>query len=448
MMKKKKLLSKKSTSVLKVIRTMMKKKKQLHTSNKPGKKKSVINEDIVTEILLRLPAKSIFKFKCVSKTWLKIINDTWFANTYKSSNGPPVLAGFFHADDNYDLIFNPVNHRLKSPSLNHVPMSLQSISTIPSSNGFLILCTADGKKIVYNPVTRRRFVIPKMRENLDWCHAFGLIHEKDNHIKAVFAYKLITSDIQMALHIHRIIYDNRIVAIDELQERWPGLRVKWGCGTKQIEFRVYCSKKNEWNCNRLVSKFPRYVCFEPEQMAGISIRGNLYWMTLDGAVLSYNSESEAAELISAPVVSPGLEAKSMHCSANGTLVYCARERMTEEVVIWELSDQKRWVAKERVKLHGPENFRPVKILYVCREMQAVFVQTSKAVYRFGVSEKKLELICDLTLNCDQVTPYLMSPWPAALNGDEACPSSSSSSENKSSGSNTRWFIQYCRIHEY
>ncbi|XP_039115743.1 putative F-box protein At3g52320 [Dioscorea cayenensis subsp. rotundata] len=433
-----KLLSEKSTCVLEVI-TMM--KNMLHMWNKPDKKKSVINEDIVTEILLRLPAKSIYKFKCVSKTWLKIITDPWFGHAYNSSNGLPVLAGFFHADDNCDLIFNPVNHQLLSPSLNHAPLNLLGLST--SSNGFLLLCITDGQKIVYNPVTRRRLMIPKMKGNQEWIHAFGLIHEKDNHVKAVFAYKLVTDDIQTALKIDSFTRDNKIV---ELPKDWPEMLVKWQCMTKNVEFRVYCSKKNEWNSKRLVSKFPRYVCFQPEHKAGVSIGGNLYWMTMDGAVLSYNSESETAELISAPASSAGLDAKSMHCSANEILVYCARERMTEEVVIWELSDRKTWVAKERVKLHGLKNFHLVKILYVCHEMQAVFVQTLKAVYRFGVSENEGKQICTLRSGV-RMTPYLMSPWPASLIGDEAWPSSSSSSKNKNSGSTTKLKIHYHTIHE-
>ncbi|XP_039115730.1 putative F-box protein At3g52320 [Dioscorea cayenensis subsp. rotundata] len=399
-----KLLSEKSTWVLEVI-TMM--KNMLHIWNKADKKKSVINEDIVTEILLMLPAKSIYKFKCVSKTWLKIITDPWFGHAYNSSNGLPVLAGFFHADDNCDLIFNPVNHQLLSPSLNHVP--LLGLST--SSNGFLLLCTTDGQKIVYNPVTRRRLMIPKMKGDHEWYHAFGLIHEKDNHVRAVFAYKLVTDDKQMAFKIDRIRCDNKIV--DRVES--PEMLVQWQCKTKDVEFRVYHSKKNEWNSKRLVSKFPRYVCFQPEQKAGVSIGGYLYWISLDGAVVSYDSESEVAELISSPEASTELEAKSMHCSANGILVYCARERMTEDVVIWELSDQKTWIAKERVKLHGLENYHLRTILYVCHEMQAVFLQTMKGVYKFNMSEEKLELICS-----DRVTPYMMPPWPAALIGDEAC----------------------------
>lgn len=198
-----------------------------------------------------------------------------------------------------------------------------------------------------------------------------------------------------------------------------------------------------------MSKFPRYVCFEPEQGAGVSIGGNLYWITLDGSVLNYNSESETAELISAPEASAGLEAKSIHCGANRILVYCARDRITEEVVIWELINQKTWVARERVKLHGVEQLHLLKILYVCHEMQALFFQTKgREVYRFGVNEDKLELICHLTFNSDQVTPYLMFPCPAPLKGDHAWPYSSSlSSLIKNNAPKSRLFIHYSKIHE-
>ncbi|XP_043724280.1 F-box/kelch-repeat protein At3g06240-like [Telopea speciosissima] len=62
------------------------------------------SDDILKEILFRLPLKSIFKFKCVSKRWHHLISDprfrTWYvqsqgsnSSSSKSNNGP--LLGFF-----------------------------------------------------------------------------------------------------------------------------------------------------------------------------------------------------------------------------------------------------------------------------------------------------------------------------------------------------------------
>ncbi|KAH7688150.1 F-box domain-containing protein [Dioscorea alata] len=445
MMKNKKFLSKKSTRFVNV--TKKKKKKEKHTliCNKPEKMKSVINEDIVTEILLRLPTKSIFKFKCVSKTWLKIITDPWFVNAFKSFNTAllPVLQGVFHVKHYHYLAFDPVNSHLNSPPIlmNHLHLDLKglSISSITSSNGFLLLCATDGRKIVYNPVTRRRLIIPKMKGNQEWYHALGLIHiENDNHVKAVFAYKLATDDIQMKFEIVNLELGFETLDRDALPEQWREMLIQWQCMTKDIEFRVYCSKKNEWNCERLVSKFPNYVCFNPEQMAGVSIGGNLYWVTLDGTVLNYDSECQTARLIGAPTKAAGphtwtLSPKSLHCSASGILVYCAYHMMMRELWMWEFNDQKTWVEKGRVKLVHPVN----KLLYVCHEQQAVLFQTCGKVKRYVISEDKCEQICAyLIVSGNQATPYVMSPWPAALNGDEACHSSSSSTSenNKNDGS--------------
>ncbi|XP_039115820.1 putative F-box protein At1g47790 [Dioscorea cayenensis subsp. rotundata] len=335
---------------------MKKKKKHALISKKPAEKKKpvIINEDIVTEILLRLPTKSIFKFKCISKTWLKIITDPWFANAYKSFNAVlPVFAGCFCVSPkNHELIFHPLKHCLESPSMNTLPLNLQdlSISSILSSNGLLLLCTTDGRKMVCNPVTGRRLMIPKMKDNTEWYHAFGLIHEKDNHVKVVFAYKLATDDSQTALFLSDLSLDNKPVTRKELEpgKDWLEMLTKWQCRTKNIEFRVYCSKKNEWNQKRLVSKFPCYVCFDPDQMAGVPIGDNLYWITVDGEVLVYNnmikSEASMTELIGAPAAIKTLDAITIYCSGNEILLYCARDVIMKNVVIiWELmSDQKSW----------------------------------------------------------------------------------------------------------
>lgn len=102
---------------------------------------------------------------------------------------------------------------------------------------------------------------------------------------------------------------------DELQDYWPDMFIKWQCRTKVVEFRVYCSRKNEWSSERSVSFQVMCVSIRNRRLAYQS-EAILYWKTLAEAVLSYNSESEPAELISAPAGSTGLDAKSMHCSAN------------------------------------------------------------------------------------------------------------------------------------
>lgn len=40
------------------------------------------NEDLLNEILLRLPVKSLMRFKCVSKNWLAHISNPYFCHSH------------------------------------------------------------------------------------------------------------------------------------------------------------------------------------------------------------------------------------------------------------------------------------------------------------------------------------------------------------------------------
>lgn len=54
-------------------------------------------DDLIVEILSQLPAKSVHRFKCVSKTWRELISDRDHRKRL-----PQSLAGFFYHtwDDN------------------------------------------------------------------------------------------------------------------------------------------------------------------------------------------------------------------------------------------------------------------------------------------------------------------------------------------------------------
>jgi hypothetical protein len=54
-------------------------------------------EDPLTEILSRLPAKPLFRFKCVSKAWCGLIADCL-------RKPPQTLQGFFNGEHFIDLL--------------------------------------------------------------------------------------------------------------------------------------------------------------------------------------------------------------------------------------------------------------------------------------------------------------------------------------------------------
>ncbi|XP_061371685.1 F-box protein At1g15015-like isoform X2 [Gastrolobium bilobum] len=50
---------------------------------------SKLSWDVIQEILLRLPVKSLVRFKCVCKSWLSLISDSQFAKSHYELSAAP-----------------------------------------------------------------------------------------------------------------------------------------------------------------------------------------------------------------------------------------------------------------------------------------------------------------------------------------------------------------------
>ncbi|KAJ4877697.1 putative F-box protein [Raphanus sativus] len=147
--------------------------------------------DLMIEILRRLPAKSLMKFKCVSKLWSGLICSRYFSNLYlltrnvSSSPSPPRPLGLFMSFtselhfycDSMDLCNNPgksdlLSLRLSSSS-NSVEPSLEADLNLPGMGGHrmeilrgLILYIVCRKACIYNPTTRQSLTLPAVKSNI------------------------------------------------------------------------------------------------------------------------------------------------------------------------------------------------------------------------------------------------------------------------------------------
>ncbi|KAK4768743.1 hypothetical protein SAY86_026893 [Trapa natans] len=133
------------------------------------------NADLLGEILLRLPARSLVKFKCVSKLWLSTISHPHFCRRHArrhSSSGRPT--GVFlrtnpnSQDSQYQLL--PLNPESPPGTLSECQNFLPhpaGTKILQSCNGLLLCCSV--KKIghsrdfyVFNPTTRQKAAIPPL----------------------------------------------------------------------------------------------------------------------------------------------------------------------------------------------------------------------------------------------------------------------------------------------
>ncbi|KAL8551204.1 hypothetical protein ACS0TY_000329 [Phlomoides rotata] len=121
-----------------------------------------LNDDVLIEILVRLPVKSLIRFQSVCKSWLSLISGDQFRrlHTLRRHKPPPSL---LLVTREFDLLiprmallfyFNPIIRRGERPSL--IPFSIVDKSLIlSSSNGLMLLhCLADNGYYVYNPITK------------------------------------------------------------------------------------------------------------------------------------------------------------------------------------------------------------------------------------------------------------------------------------------------------
>ncbi|PIA60746.1 hypothetical protein AQUCO_00300333v1 [Aquilegia coerulea] len=153
-------------------------------------------EDLLSEILIRVPIKSLFRSKVVSKRWRILISDQIFINSYikRSKSFPTLISGFFYSEikkktsdsDGEEINFlnttiSSNNGRLDDDdglvscidkNLSFLSSSIQgSVVILDSSNGIL-LCTdkrvfPNSNYFVCNPLTKQWISLSKPRDHGD-----------------------------------------------------------------------------------------------------------------------------------------------------------------------------------------------------------------------------------------------------------------------------------------
>ncbi|KAJ0461915.1 putative F-box domain-containing protein [Helianthus annuus] len=302
-----------------------------HQSTQPG---ALIgsSDDLLTEILLRLPAASVLRFKIVSKHWHLLLSHTHFTRRYDSLFKTP---GFFTGKSN-----------------TYVPFDVETIGTTPfSSLGFhfdpngirilqscngLLLChsnlksNADCKYYVVNPTTKQFAVIPSVPAGHDVGKTV-LFMSLAFHQTGCVHYKLVC--------IHRVK---------------PGVA---------FQIQMYSSDTGKWKVS--VESF--YTVW-PFVSNGVYWNRALYWAPTHRKLLYFKIHVEQLEMMPLP--------EEMMSSLDTYTIYFGESRGHLHLIVYDynrlchnvyemLSDHSGWFVKYRVDLGGLLHALP-ELAYWCQ----------------------------------------------------------------------------------
>ncbi|XP_002442911.1 F-box protein At5g49610 [Sorghum bicolor] len=123
-------------------------------------------DDVVIEILARLPAKQLCRFKCVSRTWRRLISDLAHSDRFAQT-----LSGlFYYRHRPHDGAHRPCFAGLRAPpppgvdtALSFLPPSCAGMELLDSCNGLLLLRSS---RVPWSP--RPRFYVVCNPATGDW----------------------------------------------------------------------------------------------------------------------------------------------------------------------------------------------------------------------------------------------------------------------------------------
>lgn len=123
-------------------------------------------QEIITDILSRLPVKSLFHFKCVSPSWKSLISDPYFANTHlgrtKTANYSEQKIVTISYCGNLNLVdYNDGNltTKLEFPTVEQHDAE-KWVKVLSSCDGLLLVSRSDKSVFLLNPSTRECKKLP------------------------------------------------------------------------------------------------------------------------------------------------------------------------------------------------------------------------------------------------------------------------------------------------
>ncbi|XP_015872919.2 F-box/kelch-repeat protein At3g23880 [Ziziphus jujuba] len=229
-----------------------------------------VPDDIVVDILRRLPVKSLVRFRCVSKSWRSLISDPTFVRTHLSrliqshismgtassillsGSTTGILSFLQHHDDGSAAVTAELELGLVKNSKYRVKGHCDGLLCLVIDNE-----QENGLLVVYNPSIREHRKLPLPPNFHSTTESFGIGYDPT-------------------------IGDYKIVTVPS----WY-CRLKYPGYNHRVEIFTLKSKSNSWRTLADYETPPYFVDNGFQTQATINANGGLYWLCLDNKASRY-----------------------------------------------------------------------------------------------------------------------------------------------------------------
>ncbi|MBA0803904.1 hypothetical protein Gohar_014066 [Gossypium harknessii] len=242
------------------------------------------NQDLLTQILLHFPVKSLLKSRCVSKRWLSLISDPQFAAKISHLNvnlGPSGL--YFYGSPFGFLNFDTNHNMLKVPSLSF--LNVTGIEILQSCNGLLLLlCSFSSDNdsgftyCVCNPTTKNFVTVPLPNATANRSIAginLAFDPSKSTHYKVI------------------------CVLMNNMQ--YPNLNEIEHLVSPTYQIEIFSSENKAWTDSGGPFEAPHYTDFEH----GVFCNGAIHWLSPTDVSLYFDVETESLKTMAMPRIQTG-----------------------------------------------------------------------------------------------------------------------------------------------
>ncbi|CAK8534092.1 unnamed protein product [Lathyrus sativus] len=211
-------------------------------------------EDVLAEILIRLPVKILVQCRFVCKSWAKLVTDPIFINKHLHLNSPTRII-FSDRQQVYpisiSLPLNPNSNSVLNTQRLRPPLCPHAFQVKSYCNGLFIIIKDEGPIILWNPSISRHRVLP-----------VPALPPSENHCS------------------RRFLRDICAIGYDSLNDVYKIIVAPFSYGAWNVE--VLSLNSNSWRKLPDAAEYPPYHVeyFRPHQQP-LSINGAIYWIADD-----------------------------------------------------------------------------------------------------------------------------------------------------------------------